>query len=77
MGDGDDDIILGPANGLASDVLLLNNGSGVFEEQENAFPARYLDTEAQTVNIIAADFNNDGFPDILSTTVDGRDATFF
>jgi hypothetical protein len=74
--DGDDDIILGPANGPGSDMLLINDGNGFFEIKANAFPARYQGSNGQTVNITSADFNNDGSPDIIASTIDGREATF-
>lgn len=74
--DGDDDIILGPANGFSTDVLLVNDGTGFFEIQEGAFPTRYQGGDGQTVNITSADFNGDGLPDIIASTIDGRDATF-
>ena len=74
--DGDDDIILGPANGPSSDMLLINDGSGFFEIKVNAFPTRYQGTEGQTVNITSADFNNDGRQDIIATTIDGREGSF-
>ncbi|MDA0196532.1 MAG: VCBS repeat-containing protein [Bacteroidetes bacterium] len=74
--DGDDDIILGPAQGPASDMLLLNDGNGFFELKLNAFPARYQGSNGQTVNITSGDFNNDGRTDIIASTIDGRDATF-
>ncbi len=74
--DGDDDIILGPANGRASDMLLVNDGSGFFEIQVNAFPTRYQGTNGQTVNITSADFNNDGRPDIIANTIDAREGSF-
>ncbi len=75
-GDGDVDIILGPANGPSADMLLINDGSGFFELKANAFPTRYQGSSGQTVNIIDGDFNEDGRIDILSSTIDGREATF-
>lgn len=74
--DGDDDIILGPANGPNSDILLINDGNGFFETKANAFPMRYQGSDGQTVNITSADFNNDGRPDIIASTIDGREGSF-
>ncbi len=74
--DGDDDIILGPHVGLSSDMLLINDGTGFFEIKENAFPTRYQGINANTVNFTSADFNGDGLPDILASTLDAREGTF-
>ena len=75
--DGDDDIILGPADGIFStNLLLINDGTGFFEIRANAFPSRYQGINGHTVNIISGDFNNDGRPDIIASTIDARSATF-
>ena len=76
--DGDDDIILGPADGIYStNLLLINDGTGVFEIRANAFPSRYQEISGHTVNITSGDFDNDGRPDIIASTLDARPATFF
>ncbi|WP_420316321.1 FG-GAP repeat domain-containing protein [Ekhidna sp.] len=74
--DGDKDIILGPHIGLSADVLLINDGTGNFQIKENAFPARYKGSVANTVTISSEDFNGDGRPDIITSTIDATEGSF-
>lgn len=74
--DGDEDIILGPHIGLSADVLLLNDGSGNFQVKENAFPTRYKGSTANTVFFVSEDFNEDGRPDIIASTIDANEGSF-
>lgn len=77
--DGDLDILIASSGfqGRTADMLLLNNANGVFTINEGAIPDHYLGNEGSTVNFTSADFNGDGHLDIIATTVDARDATFY
>lgn len=76
--DGDLDILVGTQGDQTRDhdILLINDGIGNFTEKTDAFPAHYLGTEGSTVNFESADFNNDGNPDVIASTIDARSATF-
>jgi hypothetical protein len=74
--DGDLDLILGGLDGdglganFAKDGLLLNNGSGQFAfATSDALPDRLNGAAGGTVAISSADFNNDGWPDLLMSTL--------
>ncbi|HYE75519.1 MAG TPA: FG-GAP-like repeat-containing protein, partial [Blastocatellia bacterium] len=75
--DGDLDLVCGeeelgaavPDNRGSRDVLLLNNGQGHFSAApETALPLRYGGSDWGTISAISADFNNDGWSDLLMTT---------
>lgn len=70
--DGDKDLILGAldGSGIAKDLILLNNGSGVFTPGL-PLPNRYGSAIWGTVSIVAEDFNNDGWIDLLMSTLQG------
>jgi hypothetical protein len=70
--DNDKDLILGAldGSGIAKDLILLNNGSGVFTPG-SALPNRYGSASWGTVGIVAKDFNNDGWVDLLMSTLVG------
>ncbi|NJB86431.1 hypothetical protein GGR26_002199 [Lewinella marina] len=84
--DGDLDLILGGNPVQARDALLLNDGSGQFSlATETALPLRFADSEIPagdwrksewaTWNIEAADFNADGYPDLVMGTLFDRSST--
>ncbi|HYC79005.1 MAG TPA: VCBS repeat-containing protein [Planctomycetota bacterium] len=61
--DGDQDLYLGDYNNSLEDKLLFNNGAGIFTDvTATRIPGGTSSTF--TVEIITADFNNDGWPDI-------------
>jgi hypothetical protein len=70
--DNDKDLILGAldGSGIAKDLILLNNGSGVFTPGL-PLPNRYGSSTWGTVSIVANDFNNDGWIDLLMSTLEG------
>jgi hypothetical protein len=70
--DNDKDLILGAldGSGIAKDLILLNNGSGVFTPGL-PLPDRYGSAIWGTVGIVARDFNNDGWVDLLMSTLQG------
>ncbi|TVZ60181.1 putative secreted protein (Por secretion system target) [Flavobacteriaceae bacterium MAR_2010_105] len=70
--DNDMDLILGAVDGagIAKDLILLNNGAGVFTPGL-ALPDRYGSPIWGTVSIVTADFNNDTYPDLLMSTLQG------
>ena len=69
--DSDMDLILGAIDksGTNQDLLLLNNGSGNFTISPNALPNRYGNSSWGTVEIEVADVNNDGFKDLIMSTL--------
>jgi hypothetical protein len=72
--DGDLDLVLGGGVDprIPRDIILLNDGRGFFSlAPETAMPQRYGGLGWLTVAIASADFDNDGWPDlIMSTTGD-------
>jgi hypothetical protein len=70
--DNDKDLILGAldGSGIAKDLILLNNGSGVFTTG-SPLPDRYGSAIWGTVGIVAKDLNNDGWVDLLMSTLVG------
>lgn len=70
--DNDKDLILGAldGSGIAKDLILLNNGLGVFTPGLS-LPNRYGSASWGTVAIVAKDFNNDGWLDLLMSTLQG------
>ncbi len=79
-GDGDLDIIIGIQNEkleIASDLCLINDGKANFTLKENAIPDHYLGKNGVTISISSADFNKDSFQDLITITVDGRDASAY
>lgn len=70
--DNDKDLILGAldGSGIAKDLILLNNGSGVFTPGI-PLPNRYGSAIWGTVGMVARDFNNDGWVDLLMSTLQG------
>lgn len=70
--DNDKDLILGAldGSGIAKDLILLNDGSGVFTPGL-PLPNRYGTSSWGTVGIVAKDFNNDGWVDLLMSTLQG------
>ncbi len=69
--DGDKDLILGAIDnsGLVQDAVLINNGAGTFTLAPNALPNRYGNANWGTVSIAAADINNDGYNDLIMSTL--------
>lgn len=70
--DNDQDLILGAVDNsnLVSDLILLNNGTGTFTPG-SALPPRYGNASWGTVGITKGDFNNDGFVDLVMSTLVG------
>ena len=70
--DEDLDLILGSNRGLPQDTILINDGEGIFlEAPTNSLPIRLGGTRTQTISISAADFDQDGWQDlVMSTHVD-------
>lgn len=70
--DEDLDLILGGYRGLYQDTILFNDGEGVFTEAPTySLPTRLGGSSAQTIAIGAADFDKDGWQDlVMSTHVD-------
>lgn len=70
--DNDLDLILGAYRGLFQDTVLFNDGEGSFTEAPvNTLPTRLGGSSAQTFAISAADFDQDGWQDlVMSTHVD-------
>lgn len=69
--DGFLDLILGnsaTSGKLAADVVLLGDGKGTFTESANALPPRLGGVLATPEYITSADFNNDGWPDLIVAT---------
>jgi len=68
--DNDKDLILGAfdGSGIAKDLILLNNGLGVFTAGL-PLPNRYGSATWGTVGLVAKDFNNDGWVDLLMSTL--------
>lgn len=68
--DNDQDLVLGAIDGggIAKDLILLNNGSGIFTNG-TPLPNRYGTSAWGTVGITVADFNNDTWPDLLMSTL--------
>ncbi len=74
--DGAPDLVLGPMQGPrrgqgSPNHLLMNDGSGRFvRDPRFALPAKLVDPSATVVNIETADFNGDGWPDLVLSTDD-------
>lgn len=68
--DNDKDLILGAidGSGIAKDLILLNNGLGIFTAGL-PLPNRYGTPTWGTVGLVAKDFNNDGWVDLLMSTL--------
>ena len=68
--DNDSDLILGAldGSGITKDLILLNNGSGQFTPGQ-PLPDRYGTSTWGTVSIVTQDFNNDGWKDLLMSTM--------
>ncbi len=68
--DGDLDLVLGQhGQTSAKDVILLNDGSGMFSyAPEESMPPRLGGSGFATVKIVSADFNKDDWPDLLMAT---------
>ncbi len=68
--DNDKDLILGAldGSGMAKDLILLNNGLGIFTPGL-PLPNRYGSATWGTVGMVAKDFNNDGWVDLLMSTL--------
>lgn len=68
--DNDKDLILGAidGSGMAKDLILLNNGLGIFTAGL-PLPNRYGTPTWGTVGLVAKDFNNDGWVDLLMSTL--------
>ncbi len=69
--DNDLDLVLGAVDnsGINTDLLLENNGSGSFTEVLGGLPNRYGNNQWGTVAIAVADLNNDGYQDLLMSTL--------
>jgi hypothetical protein len=66
--DGDLDLFLGGA-GPVRDTILLNDGSGFFTyAPADSVPPRLGGAASQVVAVSSADFNNDGWPDLVTST---------
>ncbi len=74
--DGYPDLVLGPMQGPARgqgfpNQLLMNDGTGRFgRDLRFALPPKPIDLSATVVNIESADFNGDGWPDLVLSTDD-------
>ena len=74
--DGFPDIVLGPLQGPARgqgfpNQLLINDGTGRFvRDARFTLPPKLIDPSATVVNIESADFNGDGWPDLVLSTDD-------
>lgn len=68
--DGDKDLILGAldGSGIAKDLIFLNSGMGIFSPGL-PLPNRYGSATWGTVGVVAKDFNNDGWIDLLMSTL--------
>jgi len=68
--DGDLDLVLGGHdNAGARDVILLNDGEGMFSyAPDENMPLRLGGPDFETVAVESADFNKDGWPDLLMST---------
>lgn len=66
--DGSPDLVLGPADNGPNE-LLMNDGTGRFvRDPRVALPPKLVGPRAYTVNIESADFNGDGWPDLVLST---------
>ncbi|MBI4562695.1 MAG: VCBS repeat-containing protein, partial [Candidatus Rokubacteria bacterium] len=69
--DGDLDLVVAPfvQEEFQRDLLLLNDGRGNFRlAGHSAMPPRYGGIEQESVSIATADFDSDGWPDLLMGT---------
>ncbi len=68
--DGYPDLVLGPL-GVGQNRLLMNDGTGRFTlDPHFTLPPKLIGLQAYTVNIESADFNGDGWPDLVLSTDD-------
>lgn len=68
--DGWPDLVLGPTRNGPNEVLM-NDGTGRFvRDPRFTLPTKLISPIAYTVNIESADFNGDGWPDIVLSTDD-------
>jgi len=66
--DGWPDLVLGPLD-RGQNELLMNDGTGRFvRDPRFTLPPKLLGPRAYTVNIESADFNGDGWPDLILST---------
>lgn len=71
-GDNRPDLILGGENSSPANELLLNDGTGRFSRNPRfTLPAKLFGPTAVTVNVVGADLNADGAPDVLLSTTGG------
>jgi hypothetical protein len=63
--DGYPDLVLGSDPLSADNLVLLNDGHGNFTPAANILPAKYGGLGWATISITVADFNGDGYPDLL------------
>ncbi len=71
--DGDMDVVLGATGWRENDRILLNDGNGYFNyAPDNSMPPKLCGKNAVTDKIMSADFNKDGWPDLIMNIYDGQ-----
>jgi uncharacterized lipoprotein YajG len=74
-GDGYPDLVLGSGDdigggNLVGNIVLMNDGKGYFHWDSNyTLPQKILGNSSVVVDIVSADFNGDGYPDLALSTL--------
>ncbi len=76
--DGRPDLVLGGSSIPSANELLLNDGRGFFvRDKRFVMPPKLFGPQSTTAEIVTADFNDDGKPDLLLATSGGRYVTSY
>ncbi|MEJ8800726.1 FG-GAP-like repeat-containing protein [Pontibacter sp. H249] len=71
-GDGDLDLFLGGDERTPSNLVLLNNGSGIFTIKQHAADKKLLAANWITIALSVADFDGDGDLDVITSNTPGE-----
>lgn len=77
-GDGRNDLVMGShGDGYSSPIVFINNGNSTYLKKTTAIPMQYKGANGTAVDIQTGDFNKDGKLDLLVSTVDITQTSFY